>query len=375
ASYILNSGFIPTIQSNPSILIQEIPYQTWAINTSKTDAFDLDSYFTSPEGYPLNYTFSGNSKINIAIDPSSHMVSFSQPEGWFGVEKVYFYATDIENTTTRSNEVVLQVENTQGPDKPVILDVDLTPSIIKENDLVKITVKARDLDNDDITFTYSDFFTEIIRWKEADFWFSEATWQTDSNDTGHYHIRVTATDSISLTDTETVLVNVGNFNHPPVLDPILDITANEGDLVTITPHATDVDNDPITFYYSSPFDSQGKWLTTYDDAGNYSITVTASDGIDTVSRDVNVVINNTNRAPIVSLILSKYTVKPNEVFSISLTATDPDGDTMTFSLKKDGVEIASDSITSTYTTTTSFSDLGDHTISATVTDSGGKSTT
>ena len=145
--------------------------------------------------------------------------------------------------------------------------------------------------------------------------------------------------------------------------------------MVITPHATDSDNDAITYYYAAPFDTQGKWLTGYDNAGTYNIIVTASDGIDTVSQNAKVIINNTNRAPQVTLTLSKYTVKPNEVFDITLSATDPDGDAMTFALKKDVLEIASGNIASTYTTTTSFSDLGDHTISATVTDSDGKSTT
>ena len=121
------------------------------------------------------------------------------------------------------------------------------------------------------------------------------------------------------------MVNVGNLNHPPVLNPIADISANEGDLVVITPTATDPDNDAITYYFSAPFDSQGKWLTNYDSAGTYNVRVTASDGIDTVSTNAKVLINNTNRAPVVALTLSQYTVKPNDVFNINLSASDPDG--------------------------------------------------
>lgn len=369
-NYLLNSGFIPTIQSNPPILTQNISYQSWAMNTSKDNAFDLDNYFTSPEGYPLTYTVSGNSQINVAIDPTTHIVSFSQPQDWSGVEKVYFYATDAEYATVQSNKVTLQVTDPSNPNKPAITDIEVSPSMIKEGDLVKITVQAIDPDNQTLNFAYSDFFTETRKWQEGGFWYSEATWQTTSTSRGHYNIRVTVTDPTNLTDTDTALVNVGNFNHLPVLAPIPDITANEGDLVTITPSATDSDNDALTFYYSAPFDTTGKWLTNYDSAGVYNVTVIASDGIDTVSQAVKVTINNTNRPPQATLTLSKYTVKPDEVFTINLTASDPDKDPMTFSLKNDGVEIASGSITDTYTTTTSFSAMGDHTISATVTDSG-----
>lgn len=375
ASYILNSGLLPTIQSNPPLLTQEIPYQIWAINTSKANVFDLDDYFSSPDGYPLTFSVTGNSNIKVTIDSATHAVSFSQAQDWFGVEKVYFIATDSEGNTFKSNEVVLQVANSGGqPNKPIIVDTQLTPSAIKEGDLVKLTVKAQDLDNQDLTFSYSDFFTETRHWKDGNFWYSEATWQTGVRSTGHYTTKVTVSDG-ALTDTEPVVVNIGNFNHPPILDHISDITFKEGDLVVITPHATDADNDPIIFYYSAPFDSQGKWLTNYDSAGTYNIQVTASDGIDTVSTTAKVIINNTNRAPQVTLTLSSYTVKPNQQINVVISASDPDGDSMTFSLKKDGTEIASSNITSTYNTTTSFSDIGNHNISATVTDANGAVTT
>ena len=376
SSFILNSGFLPTVQSNPPIATQAIPYQTWAINTAKNNAFDLDDYFTSPDGYPLTFKATGSSKVNITIDPTTHLVSFSQPQDWFGIEKVYFIATDSECNTVQSSEVVLQISNLVGqPNKPVIVNAALTPTLIKEGDLVTITVKAYDLDNQDLTFSYSDFFTETRHWGEGNYWYSEATWQTEAHSTGHYTVKVTVSDG-ALTDINSTVVNIGNLNHPPVLDDIADITANEGGLVTITPHATDSDNDPIVFYYSAPFDTQGKWLTSYSDAGTYSIQVTASDGIDTISKTAKVIINNVNQAPKVTLTLSSYTVKPNDQVNIFLSATDPDGDSMTFSIKRDNEEVASGNLTTVYyMATVSFSDIANHTISAIVTDSGGLSST
>ena len=173
-NYKLTSGFIPTIQSNAPSLTQSIPYQTWPLNSSKANAFNLDAYFSSPAGYSLTYTVSGNSKISVSIDPATHMVSFSQPQDWYGAEKVYFYATDTEGTITQSNKVVLQVANTNGPNKPVIVDMQLTPSVITEGSLVKLTVRARDLDNSNLTFAYNNFFTQTNIYKDGDYWVSEA---------------------------------------------------------------------------------------------------------------------------------------------------------------------------------------------------------
>ena len=374
-NYILNAGYIPTIQANPPTQTQNIPYQSWNKDAAKANAFGLDNYFQSPEGYVLSYSVSGNSQINVAIDSVTHVVSFTQPAGWAGVEKVTFIAEDTEHNKTASSKVVLQVTDPTAEDKPVIVEVTVSPPIIKEGDLITLTVKAVDPENQPVNFTYSDFFIQTRTWQEGDFWYSEATWQTSSTSRGHYNIRVTVNDPTNLTDTDTALVNVGNFNHPPVLNPIPDIVVNEGDLVTITPSATDADNDAITFYFESPFDSQGKWLTNYDSAGTHFIKVTASDSIDTVFQTAKVIVNNTNRTPQASLSLDKYTVNPNDIITITLTVSDPDGDSMTFSLKKDGTEIASGNITDNYLTSTSFSAIGDHSISASVIDSGSLSVT
>ena len=376
-SYVLQSGFIPTVSPNPPVLNQDIPYQSWPLNTSKPNAFDLDDYFISLDGYALTYSYSGNSQIQISIDPLTHTVSFSQGPDWTGAEKVYFSATDPEGNTIQSSQVDLQVENPNANDQPVIVGATLSPISIKEGDLITMKVKAKDLDNDTLKFSYSVFFTPTPRntWLEAGYWYSESLWQTSSTSKGHYLVKVTVTDTAGLTDTEDVLVNVGNFNHPPVLNPILDITANEGSSVVITPSATDLDNDALRFYYSSPFDSAGKWLTDYNSAGIYTVTITASDSIDTVSQAVKVTINNTNQAPTASLSLSKYTVSPNEEILITVNASDYDNDSMSFVLNKDGTLLTSGPITSTYTTTTSFSAIADHTIAVTVTDSGGLAAT
>ncbi len=355
ASYVLNGGYISTIKSNPPVKSQVIPNQSWQENVSKSGAFDLDDYFSSPDGLALTYSVSGNTNIVVSIDQATHIVSFSQPQAWFGTERIKFTATDTDHNSTTSNEISLQVE---GVDNAPVLDF-IPDIIINENEFVSITPHATDLDNDTVTFS----FTAPLN--------GAGQWQTNYNSAGIYTVTVTATDTTGLFATRQVHINVRNVNRPPVLNPIANITANEGDLVTVTPVVTDLDGDAVTLYYTSPLDTTGKWLTGYSDAGTRAATVTASDGIDTVSQTVNIIVNNTNRAPETTLTLSKYTAAPNELIDVTLSASDPDGDPMTFSIKKDGVEVASGAVTSSSTIKTSFSSIGDHTITATVVDSGG----
>jgi RHS repeat-associated protein len=354
-SYILLAGYIPTIQSNPPEQTSIIPNQSWLEGLSKQDAFDLDDYFLRPDSLALSYSSSGTTNINVSIDPSTHKVSFSQAIGWFGTEKVRFTAQDTDGNSTISNEVTLLVQDVNNP--PIL---DYIPDISAyENDLIQITPHAADPDGDNVTYS----FTAPLD--------STGKWQTNYSSAGTYTVTVTAQDTTGLTDSQTVIIHIMNVNRPPVLNPISPITANEGDLVTVTPIVSDPDGDAVTLYYSAPLDSSGKWLTDYDDAGTHTATITASDATDTVQQNVTITINNTNRSPQAILSLSKYTVNPNETINITLAASDPDNDSMTFSLKKDGEEIASGPISNNYTTTTSFTTSGDHTISATVTDAGG----
>ncbi|GEM_PF-4992714 len=290
---------------------------------------------------------------------SDNIVSFSQPQNWHGTEKIKFTASDPEGNSIQSNEVTLLVE---GVTNPPVLDY-ISDISVNEADLVTITPHAIDADGDTITYS----FTLPLD--------NTGKWQTDFTSAGTYTVTVKATDSTGLTDTQTVFINVKNVNRPPVLQAIPAITVNEGDLVTLAPLVSDPDNDAISIYYSSPLDSTGKWLTGYNDAGSYTSIVTASDGTDTVSQTVNITVNNTNRAPQAGLTLGKYTVNPNEEIGISLSASDPDGDAMTYSLNKDGSEISSGVITGVFTTTVSFPNAGDHTITARVSDSGGLITT
>ncbi|HAJ57219.1 MAG TPA: hypothetical protein DCL35_05560 [Candidatus Omnitrophica bacterium] len=354
-SYSLESGFIPTIKSNPPVQSQIIPNQSWLENEAMAGVFDLDDYFSSPDGLTLIYSASGNTNISALIDPVTHAVSFSQAQAWFGTEKIRFTATDTEHNSVISNEVTLQVEGVDNP--PVLTYI---PDIsINENELVTIAPSAADADGDVVTYSFAAPLD------------AQGAWQTNYNDAGLYSVNVTATDATGLSASQVVHINVVNVNRPPVLSPIADITANEGELVTIASVGTDADNDPVTFYYPAPFDTAGKWLTGYNDAGTHQVTVIASDGIDTVSQNVNVIVNNTNRAPEATLAISKYTADPNESLNITLSGNDADNDEMSYSIKKDGQIIATGALAGSVNVAVSFSTIGDHTITATVMDTGG----
>jgi hypothetical protein len=73
-----------------------------------------------------------------------------------------------------------------------------------------------------------------------------------------------------------------------------------------------------------------KYQTTFSDSGEHTVTIVASDGVSTVSKDVSIVVNEVNRKPLV-IIMSGPRIQATEgdLVKIGVEATDPDNDTLT----------------------------------------------
>jgi len=89
------------------------------------------------------------------------------------------------------------------------------------------------------------------------------------------------------------------WNFPPVLEPFEDITVNELAEVEIIPVASDPDGDELTFsiddnrFYWDNGLNGFVWDTNQTDSGNYTFTVTVSDGIFEDSQSVQVTVKDT----------------------------------------------------------------------------------
>ncbi|HEX7077769.1 MAG TPA: FG-GAP-like repeat-containing protein [Candidatus Eisenbacteria bacterium] len=156
----------------------------------------------------------------------------------------------------------------------------------------------------------------------------------------------------------------GVANHPPVLEPIADVTVPEGTTLDVPVTATDADGDAPAFaLVSGP--SYASLLVTispgpgsastgvhlapgYEDAGDASATVSASDAFATASETFAIHVPDVNRAPVM--------IQPTDMMATegvpldtAIEADDPDGDRMSFFLVS-GPSFA--------TVTTLSSDLG-----------------
>jgi len=143
--------------------------------------------------------------------------------------------------------------------------------------------------------------------REGSFWI--CTWNNITvklNSGGDYNITVSLSDQLGNSRQAVSTERIAAVNHAPVVS-VSNITVSEGSLITITPSATDLDGDTITFSYSGWMNSS-TYQTTYHDQGTYQVTVTANDGFDgTDSKTITVRVNNVN---VPDLEISNISFKP-----------------------------------------------------------------
>ena len=158
---------------------------------------------------------------------------------------------------------------------------------------------------------------------------------------------------------------------PVVMDELEDanvILVQETDLVKLNPEAQDPDNDALTFSYTNPLDEQGAWQTTYGDAGEYTVTVTASDGSLSASKKALIIVKRKDEAPSIDKatpVQTSLEAEETDTISFSLSASDLNNDELTYAWKLDGKDIGNQD---SYQLKTSYDDAGSHTVKVSVSD-------
>ncbi|MBD3209267.1 hypothetical protein GF367_02525 [Candidatus Woesearchaeota archaeon] len=194
-------------------------------------------------------------------------------------------------------------------------DITYTMRVV-EGDLVKIDLEAIDPDGDAVEYE----FTEPIN--------PQGRWQTQIGDEGSYLVTVTASDG-KLATSEDVLVVVERANRAPIIECPETLTIKEGELLVIDCNIYDEEGDSILVSYEGWTTSSSK-RTTYDDAGEYTILVRATDSKKMSTQTLDVVVENVNRAPEMEPI-NDLTVMETAKVSVEPKVTDPDGDELSLS--------------------------------------------
>ncbi len=156
------------------------------------------------------------------------------------------------------------------------------------------------------------------------------------HDAGCYVINsVTPANRDSVPEPDTT-PNDPPSNRSPVLAAVGNKSVSENVRLTFSISATDPDGDSITYSATglpsgASFSNQTfSWTPTYAQAGTYQVTFIANDGQSQDSETITISVVNVNRAPTLSQVGNR-SVDENHALTFSVTASDPDGDAISYS--------------------------------------------
>jgi hypothetical protein len=172
-----------------------------------------------------------------------------------------------------------------------------------------------------------------------------------------------------------------NINHPPILSPIGNKTVNEGQLLEFVITATDPDGNTLTYTASNlplgatfdPLTQKFTWLPDYTQAGNYNVLFNVTDNGTppmSASETITITVGNVNRPPVLYPIGNKQGSE-GQLLQFTITATDPDGDALTYSASNLPPGATFDPISRTFSWLPTYDQAGNYPeVRFTATDSG-----
>ena len=341
----------PTFTSPTSADVAE--NQTLAYTAVATDA----------DGDTLMYSLSGTDAARFTIDPNTGAVRFiASPDfenpGDAGGNNVYditVTASDGDNSTNRNVAITVTNENDNDP----IFNSGNSASVAENHrvDSVVYTATATDADEDPLTYSLSgtdaarfmiDPNTGAVRFIASPDFENPG----DAGGDNVYDITVTATDDTNNTDHD-VAITVTNVNdNDPVFTSPATASVAENQGLAYTTEATDADGDTLTYSLSGtdaalftidPATGVVSFRTppdfempgSADEDNVYDITVTASDGVNEVGRDVTITVTDVDEGTNVAPTFTSPTsadVAENQTLAYTGVATDADGDPLMYSL-------------------------------------------
>jgi hypothetical protein len=162
------------------------------------------------------------------------------------------------------------------------------------------------------------------------------TYSPNANYNGSDAFTFTVSDG-DLSAQATVSITVNPVNDAPVLNSIAAQSVNENAPLTFTATGSDIDGDALTFSATSlptgaTLNANGSftWTPTYEQSGNYSVTISVSDGKLSASQNVTITVSNINRKPVANA--QNVTTNEDNAVAVTLTGSDPDGEALTYAV-------------------------------------------
>ncbi len=321
---------------------------------------------TDPEGENVDWGIDTNATW-LSKDPINPGFRGTPTQADIGSYYVNFIVTD-ERNGTNSQLFTLTVVNTN--DRPFWQDVPGDASVLVDTNYI-FDVNATDEDIGEMpTYTLTSTPSSDIGIDGAS---GFIIWKPTTANT--YHINISASDG-KVTIYHEFVIDVIDpaSNLPPYFNNSAPRTGVVGELWTWTPEVIDPEGDMVTLSLTTmPTGmtlSSGviTWTPTSDQVGVNDVTVRAEAAGQSANNAFTITVtmpSDVNNKPDVNPV-NDETVSVGDPLSVQITASDLDGDNLTYSVEgPDGMTISQNGLISW---TPGSDDVGNHTVTVTVSD-------
>jgi PKD repeat protein len=221
-------------------------------------------------------------------------------------------------------------------DRPPVIS-SIPPQVVNEGAVLNVRVASTDPDGNTITLTAQNLPANAT-FADSSGGIGGLVFSPNFTQAGNYQVRIIAS-SLALADTELVNITVTEIDRPPVLTAIPPQVVNEGAVLNVRLASTDPDGNTITLTAqnlpaNATFaDSSGGigglvFSPNFTQAGNYQVRIIAVSLALADTELVDITVNNTDRAPVIASV-PPQTVAETGHLAVRITASDPDGSTIT----------------------------------------------
>ena len=293
--------------------------------------------------FPLSVTYTGTGVLRASasnlpqystFNTTSRTFSWTPNKNQVGKYSVTFIVTDGRMSDSSTMLITVKEEN----QAPVFEDIENKTVIVHST--LQFAINATDADGDPLTYSASG----LPRNATFDSAHRIFSWNPDTNQTGEFIVLFDVTDGRQ-SDSSSVLITVKELNRDPLLNraPVFEDIENKTVIVHSTLqfaiNATDADGDLLTYSASGlprnatfhPANHTFIWTPADGQVGSFNVTFMVSDRLLTDNQSVQIrVRESTNNAPVFGAI-ADVSVNQKETLTVNVTASDPDGDTLTYS--------------------------------------------
>jgi cold shock CspA family protein len=352
-----------------------------SINENQKVSFSITA--SDPDGDKLTLT-NGSipSGAKITTSGLTRTFTWTPNSKQSGTYRVTFSARDNGTPNlSASRTVVITVANVNR--NPVIRNTGGTTLTVAEGKTLTFTLSGSDPDGDVLSWTNTSLPSGA---KVAASGNNRTfTWTPSYTQAGSYKVTFTLKDNGSPTRSvsTTITIVVTNTNRRPTLTNPGNKSINEQQKVSFSLSASDPDGNKLTWTtvglpIGATFNPTGNkatfdWTPTFAQGGSYKVTFTVTDdGSPKLSASVTIIITvkDINRAPSISN-PGAQTVKEGRTLTFSLTASDPDGDKLTWTTVglPTGAKFSGSGNSRTFSWTPNYTQAGTYKVTFTVTDS------